>query len=143
MPRHYVCGIVRDQLKRFLVTQYHLTNGRRISSVSVESWLGERESPIKALTAEFKQCFGIPSIDVFNIRNTKVLTRVSDVGTQFINVFLMDIREPTTFKLLDDVAEINFMQWDHLLNAVNTKAIIPTVYSKCITDRIHTWKSID
>lgn len=143
MQRNYVCGIVRDQLKRFLVVQYHLANNKRVSSISVENWVSPNESVIKALITEFRQCFGISSINVFNIKNTQVITRVVGTNAQFINVFLMDIKEPTTFRLSDDVAEINFMQEDHLLNAINTKIIIPTVYSKCIIDHLHIWKSMD
>lgn len=142
MQRNYVCGIIRDQLKRFLVVQYDLANGKRVSSISIENWISPHESMIKALNTEFKQCFDISSIDTFDIKNTKVITKISDVGIQLINVFLMDIKKSTTFKLLSDVVEINFMHYDQLLNAVNNKTITLTVYSKCIINDLHIWKNI-
>lgn len=142
MSRNYVCGIIRDPLKRFLVIQYPLAEGRFISSVSAESWIGKYENPITALISELKLCLGISTLDIFDVKATRVLTTFSNLDTKVINAILIDIRETTPFILGDDVSNTFFMQWDHLLNAVNSHQIVPTTYSKCIVDRLYAWKDI-
>lgn len=142
MSRNYVCGVIRDPIKRFLTVQFPLAEGRKITSVSAESWVGQYDTPIRALTTEIRLCLGISNLDIFDIKTTRVLTTFFEDLTKTITVIIMDIREATTFKLGEDVSNILFLPWDHLTNAVNSKQIVPTIYSKCIVDRLYSFKDV-
>ena len=142
MSREYVCGVIRDQLKRFMVIEYHLANSRKVASITSESWVSSTETPRKALEIEFRNYLGIKSLDELTMVASKTLTKVGKHSTQNIQIFLMDIRKTTSFRLLDGVAGAYFMPWDQLVNAVKTGRMSPTSYSQCVADRLYMFKEL-
>lgn len=142
MSREYVCGVIRDRLKRFMVIEYHLANSRKVASITAESWVSSIETPRKALEVEFRNYLGIKSLDELTMVASKTLTKVNKHNTQQIQIFLMDVRKTTSFRLSDDVAGAYFMPWDQLMNAVKTGRISPTTYSQCVADRLYMFKEL-
>ena len=143
MPRNYVCGIIRDPLKRFLVVHYNSASANsRIISVSAESWVPSGISPIEGLTTELRRCFSINSLDIFDIKANRTLTTFSSGDSRTINIILIDIREITPLKLSNDIDNVLFMSWANLLNAVNSKQLRPTTYSKHVIDRLYVFKDV-
>lgn len=143
MHRNYASGIIRDPIGRVLTVHYQSATAKKLVSVSAECWVANDESPIKALTTELRQCLGIPKLNVFNIKHTRILNmQPSSKHSQpnvFLNVFLLDVVEATRFRFADEVADAIFMPWQQLLSLAKTGAIVLTKYSQRIVDNAHVW----
>lgn len=128
MSSEYVCGIIRDNFKRFLVVEYASEFENPMISITAESWIGKDESADNALTAELGICLGVSLIDNFNIIHSKELINHNFRGNQIIHVKMLELKTDVTFKFTKEIANISFLSLKQIQTLVKTGQVTNTIY---------------
>jgi len=150
MPLRYVCGIIKDHFGRYLMLDYAPAKGTGNTeapnkcTISVESWVSEKEDTLDVLVREIDTTLSIPMLDVLSsldLRDTRCLKRTGVHCDQELTVytFLMDGIFRT--KCANDVTQ-RLRTADQINRVIRKKILVPTTYCRFVVENMDLWESV-
>lgn len=113
-------------------------------TISIESWVSEKEDTLDVLVREINTTLSIPMLNILSsldLRDTKCLKRTGTYCDQELTVYTFLMNGIFRTKCINDVTQ-RFRTADQINQIIRKKILVPTTYCRFVVENINLWESV-